>query len=81
MDKLPLSQYAPGLARDGFIAIRAALKRGKPDIALDIAEALHNMPDEGNYFQKELTMAALRELLERYPDEPIVQQLNSWAEY
>ena len=62
-----------GLARKGFELIRFALKHGQLELAQDIAEALHNIPDENNKFQADLTISAVANLIERHPDGQVDQ--------
>ncbi|UWZ79375.1 hypothetical protein L9S41_17085 [Geoalkalibacter halelectricus] len=58
------------LARTGFVLIRGLLDgriKGGQKAALDLAEALHNLPDTGNSFAYELTAQQLREFATKYP--------------
>lgn len=59
------------LARTGFVLIRGLLDgriKGGQKAALDLAEALHNLPDTGNTFAYELTAQKLREFVAKYPN-------------
>lgn len=58
------------LAKTGFTLIRGLLEGrllGGPAAALDLAEALHNLPEPGNAFLEELTLRNLTQLVAKHP--------------
>lgn len=58
------------LAKTGFTLIRGLLEgriQGGSVAALDLAEALHNLPDPGNTFLVELTLRNLTKVAARHP--------------
>jgi len=58
------------LAKEGFTLIRNALEdrvEGGLELAKDIAEALHNLPEENNQFLIEMTIERVNELVNKYP--------------
>jgi len=66
-------QASVALARDGFIVIRWCLQHGYTETATAIAEALHNLPEPGNEFQKSLCLHAIRNVLLQHSDKPAVR--------
>ena len=59
------------LAKIGFTLIRDLLAgrvQGGPAAALDLAEALHNLPEPGNTFLEELTLRNLDVFVAKYPE-------------
>lgn len=63
------------LARIGFLLVRNLLQgriHGGTEAALDLADALHNFPENGNEVRLRLTLARLEEVIEKHP------QLQSW---
>lgn len=57
------------LSRIGFTVIRNILSsEGNTKMALDLAETLHNMPNEGNQFLEEMMVKRLNEFIMKYPD-------------
>lgn len=58
------------LAKTGFTLIRSLLEGRLPGgqaAALDLAEALHNLPEPGNAFLEELTLRNLTQLVAKHP--------------
>lgn len=58
------------LAKAGFMQIRNLLEGrlpGGPAAALDLAEALHNLPEPGNAFLENLTLRNLEQVIAKYP--------------
>ncbi|CAK7035882.1 MAG: hypothetical protein BACC_04488 [Bacteroides sp.] len=59
------------LARIGFTLIRSLIQGRRPGglaAALDLADALHNLPEPGNEFLVELTLKSLDEFVSNYPE-------------
>ncbi len=68
----------PSLARAGFTAIRWHLAQKETEIAMDIAEALHNLPSHrGDKFPFYLTQKALKSILAKYPDSSVIRQFKN----
>ncbi|HHI71498.1 MAG TPA: hypothetical protein ENJ91_10880 [Rhodobacteraceae bacterium] len=65
------------LARSGFEAVRWCLVRGETATALDVASALHDLPEDEDDFLYlgELTVLRLQTLMKKYPDHPAIQIL------
>ncbi len=58
------------LANVGFMQIRNLLEgrlQGGPAAALDLAEALHNLPEPGNAFLENLTLRNLEQVIAKHP--------------
>jgi len=65
------------IATLGFTLIRNSLKRGDTETALDVAEALHTIPDLDNDFQVELFNRNLIELMQTHEDNPMFREFTN----
>lgn len=58
------------LAKTGFTLIRGLLNgsiKGGAAVALELAEALHNLPEPGNDFLQEWTLKSVRKFTTKHP--------------
>jgi hypothetical protein len=65
----------PCLSRLGFELIRYLIRENRHAVALDLAEALHNMPDNNDdYYRTKLTIEKVNNFTKKYPE---MEYLNS----
>ncbi|SDR49006.1 hypothetical protein [Pseudovibrio sp. Tun.PSC04-5.I4] len=74
---------AEGLAQEGFVLIRALLDKrieGGESLALQVAEALHNIPVRENEFTEQMTVERVLELQVKHPEHKQLRNLMRWVE-